>query len=184
MMMQALQAGGMEIVSSPESERIANIEQDGDYHPNPGGRFELTAMEQCCTGFPDPKIYDNKVIKVFPDPWGPLCRIVAGDYKIIWLHRQSTQRWASFFRAHEKQPLLWCGHPDDVRYRHYRDLRAQEALGIVLIRSDCIVARVSYDYVLEHAGEVFDSLAEAGWPIDPEAAARIPRPELNRFGQH
>lgn len=175
----------MTLVSDIEQEQWADLESEPGYHPNPCGRFEINASRYEMTlGFPDPRQYGSKVVKLFCDPWGPLTGIVAGSYQIIWLHRPATERWASIMRAHKKYKMCWqplAGTEMGDFFKNYRDVRVQEGLAILRQRKDVRITEVDYASILEHPSALFWELAAAGWPLNPDKAAVVPDRTLKRF---
>ncbi len=184
-MMQSLQAGGLDIVYSEASEKSADAQAIGEYHPNPGGHREVSLEDQSVIGFPALQTYDNLAIKIYPPPAGRLTNIIAGEYKIVWMHRPAAERWPSFMMAHRVNPLVMAayhGTPEGDELESTRDAQSQEALWIMKQRRDCTVDEMSYDAVLGDPLGAFQWLAGQGWPIDPEKAATIPTNKHRRFG--
>ena len=182
MMMQALEAGGMQIVYSLQSE--SDIQAHGDYHPHPGAHREIALEHQEVLGFPSPEIYDGKALKIYPAPWGYLSNIVAGDYKIIWMHRSAEERWPSFMAAHSVKPLehaKFYGTPEGDEHQEVRDARALEGMEIMFQRGDVDIIEMNYSDVVAVPLNCFRWLQEHGWPINPVAAATVPDPKYYRF---
>lgn len=179
MMMKALVCGGMECRFDQLEEYYATAAATADYHPNPGGRFELAEGRQFLEkDFPNPAEYGGRAIKLFGTPWGNLEGIRAGEYKLVWLHRPAEERWASFKRAHQDQDMELCRNSEAQKHR---DDRVRQSLGIMRQRRDVEIVEVGYGDVLKDPGGFFRALEDRGWPIDPERAASIPSPEYKRF---
>lgn len=170
MMMQALIAGGMAGVWSPDRDRLADAKADEHYHPNPAGLFEIPLTEYHEKGFP--LAYDGKLIKVML--WG-VRKLAPAKYRVVLMHRdpeEIRQSYEAFF-----------GRP--VRARAWpRDYSRQmeQVAKILTARADVrSVARVSYRDVVEKPREIFELIAESGWPIDIDRAAAVVDPAQYRF---
>lgn len=184
MMMQAIRAGGIPIVFSPDEDEVARMNETEDYHPAKEGLFELPLGLVVQPNFPEPEIYDDKCIKLFPPPWMTLSAIRPGDYKVVWLHRDVVARSKSFRQFHAKFPLfehdrLVLGH--HVVLQRLRDIAADAALHVCHHRIDMDVIELEFDEVIDKPGTAFGKLADAGWPIDPIKAATVPDPARRRF---
>ncbi len=166
MMMEALKAGGMMLaydvehhIKSRELSRAAEIQL----------MLELTEQEMKLDRFPDPAIYDDKAIKVMPDPWMPLARMMVGEYRVIWLHRPKEHRWASYQSLMPKQELSWAtGEQCD------RERMSKSVLAIIHERPDMDITECDFANVVAFPIVFFSALASAGWPIDPYAVSLIP----------
>lgn len=167
MMMQALEAGGLEAAFNSQRNQMNETYGDEVYKPNPGGFYELNRQEYTVPGFP--RGYEGKLIKHLH---GGISRIVAGNYKIVFMRRdleEVRQSYEAFFDANL--------HVDMGELNQ----RIEDSLGILRVRSDVEVEEVWYRDVVENPIDVFSALKERGWPIDPEKAALIVNPELCRF---
>lgn len=183
MMMRSLWAGGMSLAFQPAEDRAAHIQATEEYHPNAEGLFEVGLEVQRSIGFPQPDIFEGRVIKLFGTPWGQLTDMVPGEYRMIWLHRAAEKRWASFHRFHEKVPIIWCDGDEEKsrRAEQFRDAKSRETLALMLQRPDVEVSRILYDDVVDAPLDMFRALEKAGWPIDPKKAATVPDPSRRRF---
>lgn len=173
-MMRALEAGGLENVYDPACNPVPV--GDGPHDPIDGDLRELSIQTMLEPGFPDPAVYDGKVIKLFPPPWMPLTDIPEGDYRIIWLNRSPEAR---------RRSGVW---QDGIRKQigpevfRLRDAASKNAYRVMSEqRPDVEVVTIDYDAVVDEAGKVFDNLAHVyGWPIDPLKAATVPNPKRRR----
>lgn len=174
MMMSALDAGGMDCVWGRAYDR------------------EVGLKEQYGAGFPDPEKYDGKVVKALPPPWGGGLKLIAGDYKVVWIHRPAIFRWKSFLKLQKRaydvktmadvhMELRTAFKQEGGDHRavtinaEYCEARAKETLGVMGIRNDMDVLRIDYDDICSDPLNVFTWMQEEGWPIAPLAAAQIPR---------
>ena len=171
MMMEALRTGGLPIYYDKEITV---------HTPTPV--YEVTSLTQAQLGFPDPKKLDNHLFKLFPLPWGALTQVVAGDYKMVWMHRPARQRWRStvkWFREMDEQ----MGTPPRTfpkSKQRYFDQRTQEGLGILKQRKDFHITEFEYIHVVATPLEAFTQLQGAGWPINPEISATVPTAGTNQ----
>jgi hypothetical protein len=168
MMMRALQAGGMDIAFHPELEDV----------------LEVSMAEQFSVNFPNQEQYVDRVVKIMPPPWGGLLKMPPGKYKIVWLHRDSDQRWMSWAKLQEGCADITTVTELARELKHhkmgkdYHDARAAETLEIMRQRRDVVgIAEFGYDWVIENPLKTFTGLREQGWPVDPNEAATVPVPQ-------
>ena len=167
MMMDALTAGGLSPAFNPERDRMNEVFGDEHYQPNPNGFYELSRKEYQETGFP--RGYEGKLIKIL---FGGINRIVAGNYKIIFMRRdfeEIRQSYEGFFGN-----VLQITENELIA-------KIEDAIGILKQRRDVDITEVWYRDVIEDPLKVFTFLKGRGWPIDPEKAAEVVNPELCRF---
>jgi hypothetical protein len=169
MMMQALEAGGMQAVYSPKRDQEMNARWgQPDYLPN-DSYYELDG-EDYLRGDLGAR-YDGKLIKCL---WGGILRLPPGDYRVVFMRRPAAEIRVSL--------LAFFG--DDYAARQYPDLdKAMD--GIVEILKDRKSFRsvdvVHYHDVLRQPEAVFRRLAGNGWPISASKAAAIPSRDKARF---
>ena len=168
MMMRALEAGGIENAYNPECTLLGASIMDGDIR-------ELSVPEVMIGGFPDPALYDGKVMKLFPPPWMPLTAIIEGDYRIIWLQRDMNLRWESYSRQQGRGERIAA-----VAFT-MRDLAVQTAYPFMIARPDVSMITMAYDAIVDNPLESFQSMASEGWPIDPKKAAAIVNPRRRHY---
>ncbi len=114
-------------------------------------------------------MHEGKVVKFL---YGGINRIVAGDYRVVFMQRdleEVRQSYAAFFR--ERLP-----HSGEVHTAVIAN-----AIGILQQRRDVQLAILQYRDVVEAPLKAFQGLRDTGWPIDPVKAAAIVDPALCRF---
>ena len=170
MMMQILQAGGLEIMT--DQQRTA----DDD---NPKGYYEFERVKKMKDG-------DNKWVK---DARGKVVKVISAlleflpaghSYKVIFMHRKMDEILAS-----QKQMLVRRSEPTDkasdatladLFSRHLQKIEAWLAG-----QSNIEVLYIQYDEFLSNPGPHIDSLvAFLGLPLDSQAMASVPDQKLYR----
>ena len=167
MMMQALEAGGLEAVYDKRWNNLNQKFGDKNYTPNSGGFYELPKGEPREPGFP--KKHQGKLIKVLQ---GGIVQIVAGDYRIIFMRRDPEEIRQSHEAFFAKPPPQLGGV-----YTALMD----DKIGILRQRRDIQLTVLWYRDVVAAPLETFQVLAESDWPIDPMMAAAVVDPDLCRF---
>lgn len=169
MLMQALEAGGLEAVYSKKRDEQMNARWgDADYVPN-DSYYELDA-EDYQRGDLATR-YSGKLIKCL---WGGVIRLPPGDYRIVFMRRPAAEIRISL--------LAFFG--SDYAARQFPDLdKAMDGVIDILRdrRSFRSVDVLHYKDVLADPRRAFASL---NWPIDVEKAAAIPSREKARFSAH
>jgi hypothetical protein len=169
MMMQSLEAGGLEAVYSKRRDEEMNARWgDADYKPN-DGYYELDG-EDYIRGDLEAR-YEGKLVKCLS---GGALRLSPGDYRIVFMRRPAAEIRVSL--------LAFFG--SDSAASQFCDLdRAMDSAVAVLRdrRSFRSVDEVQYHDVLADPLAVFRGLAERGWPIDPDKAAAVPQVSKARF---
>ncbi len=168
MMMRALEAGGLNAAYSARRDGMNQQFGDEHYKPNPGGFYELEAEDYRVPDFP--RAFEGRLVKCL---FGGITRIVAGNYRIIFMRRdfeEIRQSYEGFFSTK-------CGIQDEKTFLQ----RMEAAIGILRQRRDVEVWEIWYRDVVKDPLRVFKSLKDQGWPIDPLKAAAIVDPELCRF---
>lgn len=166
-MMRALEAGGLEAVYNEDRDRLNQKFGDSDYKPNEGGFYELTRWQYMEPGFP--RMHQGKLIK---DLYGGITRIVAGDYRIIYMHRDAEEVRQSHEAFFSRPPP----HVGDAYYALMED-----TIGILRQRRDVQLTVLWYRDVVDKPFKVFQELGDIGCPIDPTKAAAVVNPNLCRF---
>jgi hypothetical protein len=167
MMMKALEAGGLDAVHNTSRNALNDRHGDEHYTPNGGGFYELSRREYMQPGFP--RMYSDRLIKFLV---GGICRIVAGNYKIVFMRRDPEEMRQSYQAFFNDEPALvgdaYVAASDD-------------AIGILEQRRDVNLIVFDYRDVVRHPLEAFNRLKIEGWPIDAVKAAAVVNPKLCRF---
>lgn len=160
MLVRSLCKGGMTTICSREHRDV----------------LEVSLLEQRSVGFPQ-DVYEDHVIKLFGGAWGALNSLIPGDYRVVWLHRPSEERWPSFHRSENDPDLKKWTSGDQKKGREaekYRDGKSMESLSILYLRPDVEVLELDYPEVCQNPLKAFKLLKKNGWPIDPLKCAEIP----------
>lgn len=169
MMMQALEAGGLEAVYSKRRDEDMNARWgDADYVPN-DSYYELDG-EDYMRGDLEQR-YEGKLVKCLS---GGVIRLPPGDYRVVFMRRPAKEIRISL--------LAFFG--SDYAATQFPDLdRAMDNVVAVLKdrKSFRSVNEIQYHDVLADPLKAFRDLAYSGWPIDPEKAAAIPQVSKARF---
>lgn len=171
MMMQCLEAGGLEAAYNPVRDDLAERMSDSKFHPNRGGLYELTRSEYQEKGFPGQEKYQGKLIKCLAGGLGRLAE-VPGGYKIVMMLRhpeEVRQSYTGFFpHSHMETAQV---------VRAFRFARR-----VLEGRQDFQYEVVRYRSVISDPEAVLTRLKESlGLPIDVEAAAAKVDPSLCHF---
>lgn len=166
MMMEALEAGGMEAVYSNARTEMMNRRWGGpDFLPNQN-YYELDESDYARTAELGRK-YDGKLIKILMD--GAI-RLPPGEYRLIFMTRPPAEIRTSLIAFFNTDVI-----PDVPKF----EASVETAIGILRDRKSFkTVDVVDYRDMLEKPREV---LAGLNWPIDVEAAAKVPTREKARF---
>ena len=167
MMMKASEAGGLEAVYNENRDRMNQQYGDKDYQPNGGGFYELSQRQYMEPGFP--RMHQGKLIKGLH---GGITRIVAGNYRIVYMHRDAEEVRQSHEAFFGKPPP----HVGDAYYAVMAN-----AIGILRQRRDVQLTVLQYRDVVDEPLKAFRLLESLGWPIDPVKAAAVVNPDLCRF---
>lgn len=165
MMMNALIAGGL--IPAFSNRNLNERFGDEQYLPNPDGFWELTRKEYRQLGFP--RMYEGKLIKCLA---GGIIRLVAGNYKIVFMMRDFEE----IRQSHE----AFFGNEPQINAEQYEQ-RMSDTLGILRQRKDVLVQPMQYRDVLEEPELAFGVLRGQGWPIDEFAAAGVVDQDQCRF---
>lgn len=169
MMMRALEAGGLEAVYSVRRDEEMNARWgDADYKPN-DSYYELDGQDYLRGDLGTR--HDSKLVKCL---WGGILRLPPGDYRVAFMRRPVAEIRISL--------LAFFG--SDYAVSQFFDFD-KAMKGVVEILRDRksfrSVAEIQYHDALADPLKVFRSLADDGWPIDPEKAAAIPQKSRARF---
>lgn len=169
MMMQALEAGGLEAAYSMRRDEEMNARWgDADYKPN-DNYYELDAEDYLRGDLSER--YDGKLVKCL---WGGTLRLAPGDYRVVFMRRPASEIRVS----------LMAFFGSDYAAAQMPDLDGMMSAAVAVLRdrrSFRSVDEVRYHDVLADPLKVFRGLAENGWPIDPENAAAVPSHSKARF---
>lgn len=165
--MRALEAGGLDVLYNPDRDKMNTQYGDEHYQPNEGGFYELNRRQYQQPGFP--RMHEGKLIKAL---FGGITRIVAGDYRIVFMQRD--------FEEIRQSHQAFFSNPPHLDAEEYRE-RMDNAIGMLRVRRDVDLSVFQYRDVLDRPVEKFTELKERGWPIDPEKAATVVNPATCRF---
>jgi hypothetical protein len=169
MMMQALEAGGLDAVYSARRDEEMNARWgEANYKPN-DKYYELDG-EDYLRGDLEQR-YPGKLVKCL---WGGILRMPPGDYRIVFMRRPAAEIRVSL--------LAFFG--TDYAAVRIPDLdRSMDGIIEVLRdrKSFRSVDVLHYHDVLANPFAAFATLKRSGWPINVRAAAAIPSREKARF---
>jgi hypothetical protein len=167
MMMEALEAGGLEAVYSKRRDEEMNKRWgEADYKPN-DRYYELDA-EDYLRGDLEQR-YDGKLVKCL---WGGIVRLPPGEYRVVFMRRPADEIRMSllaFFgsEAAAIQQLPSLDRTMDTVVSILKDRRSFKSVDVLW-----------YKDVIDNPRETFASL---NWPIDVEKAAAVPNRSRARF---
>lgn len=167
MMMQALQAGGLEAFYRPERDEMNTRFGDEHYQPNPGGFFEIYSSD-----VEDPEFVakcDGKVVKVLHSA---IPHLPAADYRVVLMRRDPEEIRQSYRAA-----LM---EPADMAFLETYSER-MDALQAHMTSRGMDVVALDFSDVIERPLYAFYQLISRGWPITLTAAAPVVNPALYRF---
>jgi len=174
MMMQGAKAGGMTVTMSLEKEEELRALPDVDgYELNPHGFYEVPDNYHMKPGWS--REHEGAVIKVVPVQAAMLCH---GDYRVAFMQRPYEEVLASATKLRKAQGTT-ADHIALNDPETYRECFAMYE-GWLKARRDISYLVMHYGNVIQNPVHEFTRLAEAGWPLNPEAAATAVRPELHR----
>jgi len=165
MMMQCLEAGGMDVAYSIKRTETANkLWSDDQFKSNANGFYEFSPKEMEQPDFPAK--HDGKVIKL-------------------------VTPWLKFLKGHKARVLFMLRNPEEIRQSSEAVLSMplkSEWIGIYPLRmaahirrlkdSGCDVQTVDFKKVITNP---LECLGRLDWPIDPVKAATAVKPDLYRF---
>ena len=162
-MMQALQAGGIDVVSNDNRSKSVHWHDDNGYHMNPGDVYESTAKERECSSWP--RQHDGKAIKVVA-MW--LGQLAVHAYRVVFMTRDAEEIRQSYEAAFSGKLTL----------DHIKDA-IDEGLRTLHNRADVEqVTTIRYDDLLNTPCVELERL---GWDINLHAAASVVDSSLKRF---
>ncbi len=166
MMMEALEAGGLEAVYSLARNAEMNGRWgDADYVPN-RNYYELSSEDYLKGNLQH--LHDGKLVKCL---WGGAMRLPPGEYRLVFMRRPVMEIRAS----------LMAFFGDDRALRGLGDFDAMMDSAIDILRdrrSFKTVDVVQYHDMLDRPAE---TLAALNWPIDVAKAAAIPNRNVARY---
>jgi hypothetical protein len=165
MMMQALQAGGLETSYNPDRDKLLGQCGDEFYSMNPDSLMEIALHEYRQPGFP--LQYEAKLIKVMQ--WG-LVGLEPHAYRVVFMRRDPEE----IRQSYEAAMGVKLGRGFQARY----EKDTAHALRLVYNRRDVAVHECRYADVVADPLPIFQRL---GWPIDCAAAAAVISPDRYRF---
>ena len=152
MMMECLEAGGMEVAWSQQRNWLNKHRSDDLYSPNPNGLYELEINELASGRYLE--TCRDKLVK-FVVPW--LRWLQKASYKTVFMLRDSEEIRQS------------CEASFGLRLKAEAiERRVEKALHLLRFRKDVQLQEVQYKDVLENPLSVFSAL---DWPIDASKAA-------------
>ena len=165
MMMKALEAGGLEVVRSPEREEWALRFQYGDnYQVNRDGLYEpVVPRPTCPKAFDWPRRFDGKAMKVVA-PFQH--RLAVHDYRAIFMVRDPQEASDSYNAAFNPWPPMDPGLAQAMSLNALDQLRNRKDVRCIHV----------FDY-----NEVLEEGFHVPWPIDLEKANSIIDKERKRF---
>ena len=163
MMMEALEAGGLEVIKSDRRDIVNNRNSDQYYKPNPNSLYELTTKRMLQPGFP--KQYNGKVLKILANQ---VCLLSVYEYSVVFMKRNSEEIRQSYEAAFsEKISIERIEQAVENAIAHFKNRRDINNLFIW-----------NYREVIENPLEHFQKL---DWPINAEKSANIVDPKKLRF---
>lgn len=170
MMMKALEAGGMDAAYNKNRDILnerCKLSPDDPYFVNEGGLYELYRKDYQQPGFP--RGYDGKLIKFL---FGGITRIVAGNYRIVFMRRNYEE-----VRQSCQNGLGVKIGIDEAEFT----TRMEDTIGILNQRKDVALDVFWYRDVVDDPLTHFQLLQSKAWPINPQRSAEIVDPKLCRF---
>jgi hypothetical protein len=167
MMMQALEAGGMEAVYSQARNTEMN-ERFGepDYLPN-DNYYELDPADYRRRDLGER--YDGKLIKCL---WGGMMRMPPTECRIVFMRRPAREINVSLLAFFGQ-----AGGPPPLQL----DREMEACLAILRDRRSFLsVDEIWYADVVNDPAKVFTALRDAGWPIDVGRSAQVPNRQKMR----
>jgi len=161
MMMESLEAGGMDCVKSERRRMVNEHHRDGVYTPNPNDLYEPDFRRW---GLTEARKHDGRLIKVVAPNIDILC---VHDYKVVYLLRDTLEIQQSFYAAFGKE------HPIKSI-----DESIKESLAVLRNRRDVQLITMNYTDVLDDPKKC---LSRLDWPFDIDKAVQIVDPKHYRF---
>ena len=163
MMMQACEAGGMDVLKSQRRDSKTNRKGEDNFRPNPVSLYEVPMKEMQLVEWP--RSHDGKAIKTIGGVASLMC---VHEYQAVFMRRDSEEIRQSYHGA--------FGHNIPIEAI---DENVKEALAVLRNRRD-VLETIELNYV-DVLSDPEGELSKLGWPMDVEAAAQIIDPEQYRF---
>lgn len=137
---------------------------------NPSGVWELHYRELAADAFP--AAYEGQLVKVVW-AWLHCLKKDVTSYRVICMSRHPEEVHQSFEATLSSRR---------VHIRHNYRQRLEYVVSELKGREDVLsCATIDYASVLGDPVRAFAGLCDAGWPIDPDAAAAVPTYDYYRF---
>jgi len=171
MMMHALIKGGIPAVYEVGKDiRVKMRIQDG-YDPNPDGLFEIT-NEHLLERFPD--AFENEVVKIHDWQWAEIGDKISDGLMVVYMTRKPKDVLDSLCR--------FTGVKIPTAKMKKRVSMQDEVADAVSHRQDAVdVVSVDYNDVLNDPLTFFGFLKDHNFPIDPDRASSVVKPEYCNF---
>lgn len=171
--MQGAEAGGMNVVASPERDKFNTRKSDGHYLPNPKSLFEFNRTDILSTDWS--LVNDGKALKWIapfgcPDVFRFIDYLPVHEYRIVFLNRDSEEIRQSY-EAMMGLDLKWLT-------LEYIEQVTITALTKLLNRRDCTVVEIEHRDLMSDPKEAF---RQSGWPLDSHLAGSVIDKTLHRF---
>ena len=169
MMMQALEAGGLDARYRQSRDVMKDRFSDEFYDGNAGGLYELERQDYREFGFP--KKYEGTLIKAL-NTGVPGMAVMPHGIQVVFMRRDAEeirQSYNAFFdRQLENIEHLERNMADVIeRIRNRKDILSLDVFW--------------YREVLARPKEHFEKLLAHGWPVNVDAAISVVNPALCRF---
>lgn len=170
MMMRALEAGGMNARYRESRNEMAARFGDKNYVPNRDGLYELERNDYLAFDFP--LGFEGCLIKGL-NRSVPRMKVMPNGIRVVFMMRDKEEIRQSYMAFFPDRPLQNLENLE----RNMLDIIER-----IQNRRDVLGTHVFwYRQVLERPEYHFQLLADAGWPIDSQAAAAIVDPALCRY---
>jgi len=190
MMMKALEAGGLDADYQQSRDEMKNRFADEHYDPNVGGLYELERKDYKKWGFP--KKHDGKLIKALnqgvPKMWP-----MKNGIRVVFMRRDSEeirQSYDAFFgRQLDPENFLPFSKDQTASYPlpgsnewTKLDSKMQGIVEKIHNRKDVkSLHEFWFRSVVDNPLKYFQTLKNAGWPIDPKKCAEVVDAKYCRF---
>lgn len=169
MMMEALEAGGMDVCYSERREKdMFEAFKDGPYLPN-RKYYELQVTDFLRKDFV--QRYEGRCVKVL----APFLHLLpVADYNIVYMNRDTDKIFQSYAAAINANTIYTDRAKWDREIQLIREATQDR-------RSCKCFTDFYYDYVVDNPLPHFKMLKTNGWPIDETKAAAIPDKGKRRY---
>ena len=172
MMMGCLSAGGMECTRSKGRDMMRDRFTD-EYEMNRGGVFEL-GPRGLQHFYNNPAEYEGKVVKITCQNGMRMPEWVGG-YRVLFTLRHPEELIQSYEYTFSKMLM----NDDGIYLKNIRRIYRGCPWPKMVMQPGKIIDARNTDFGL--CVSYFDKIRDAGWPIDPVAAAEYVNPELYHF---